>query len=419
MGVKRQLHRLGRLGLILLVLLIGLGSGVVLDRQVLTVYAAPNNIPPNATVNFQLIAQAWNIIRREYVDQAAAQPQQLTYGAISGMADALGDTGHSRFLTPEMVKAENNFTQGQFEGVGIEVQVKNNHLVVVAPIDGSPAQKAGLRSGDIILQVNGQDITGLPLDQVVSRILGPAGTQVTLTIQDPSSGQTRDVTLTRAKITLQNVTWQRIPGTTIADVRIAAFSQGVSAELHQALSDIQQQGMTGIILDLRDDPGGLLDESTGVASQFLSSGNVLLEKDVHGKITPVPVEHKYAVTTLPMVVLINNGTASAAEIATGALQDAHRAKLVGETTFGTGTVLNQFSLSDGSALLLATQEWLTPDGHTIWHKGITPDVTVALASNVSPVYPEAMKAMTATQLQASGDTQLLRALDLLNQPGAK
>jgi carboxyl-terminal processing protease len=419
MKVKRQLHRLGSLGLILLVLLIGLGSGVVLDRQVLTVYAAPNNIPPNATADFQLMAQAWNIIRRNYVDQAAAQPQQLTYGAISGMADALGDTGHSRFLTPEMVKAENDFTQGQFEGVGIEVQMKDNHLVVVAPIDGSPAQKAGLHSGEIISQVNGQDITGLPLEQVISRILGPAGTQVTLTIQDPSSGQTRDVTLTRVKITIQNVTWQRIPGTTIADVRIAAFSQGVSAELHQALSDIQQQGMTGIVLDLRDDPGGLLDESVGVASQFLSSGNVLLEKDVHGKITPVPVEKKYAVTTLPMVVIINNGTASAAEIATGALQDARRAKLVGETTFGTGTVLSQFSLSDGSALLLAIQEWLTPDGHTIWHQGITPDVTVALASNVSPVHPDAMRTMTAAQLQASGDTQLLRAVDLLTQPATK
>jgi carboxyl-terminal processing protease len=417
--VKRQLHCLGSLGLILLVLLIGLGGGIVLDRQVLTVYAAPNNIPPNATANFQLMAQAWNIIRGNYVDQAAAQPQQLTYGAIGGMADALGDTGHSRFLTPEMVKAENDFTQGQFEGVGIEVQMKDNHLVVVAPIDGSPAQKAGLHSGEIILQVNGQDITGLPLDQVINRILGPAGTQVTLTIQDPSSGQTREVTLTRAKITLQNVTWQRVPGTTIADVRIVAFSQGVSAELHQALLDIQQQGMTGIVLDLRDDPGGLLDESIGVASQFLSSGNVLLEKDVHGKITPVPIEKKYAVTTLPMVVIINNGTASAAEITTGALQDAHRAKLVGETTFGTGTVLNQFSLSDGSALLLATQEWLTPDGHTIWHQGITPDVTVALPSNVSLVYPDAMKTMTAAQLQASGDTQLLRALDLLAQPAAK
>jgi carboxyl-terminal processing protease len=417
--VKRQLHCLGSLGLILLVLLIGLGGGIVLDRQVLTVYAAPNNIPPNATANFQLMAQAWNIIRGNYVDQAAAQPQQLTYGAIGGMADALGDTGHSRFLTPEMVKAENDFTQGQFEGVGIEVQMKDNHLVVVAPIDGSPAQKAGLHSGEIILQVNGQDITGLPLDQVINRILGPAGTQVTLTIQDPSSGQTREVTLTRAKITLQNVTWQRVPGTTIADVRIVAFSQGVSAELHQALLDIQQQGMTGIVLDLRDDPGGLLDESIGVASQFLSGGNVLLEKDVHGKITPVPIEKKYAVTTLPMVVIINNGTASAAEITTGALQDAHRAKLVGETTFGTGTVLNQFSLSDGSALLLATQEWLTPDGHTIWHQGITPDVTVALPSNVSLVYPDAMKTMTAAQLQASGDTQLLRALDLLAQPAAK
>ncbi len=414
--MKRQLRRLGELGLVLLVLLTGVAGGIVLDRQVLTVYAAPGNIAPSAASSFQLIAQAWNLIQREYVDHLAAQPQRLTYAAISGMTDALGDTGHSRFLTPEMVKAEHDFTQGQFEGVGIEVQIKDNHLVVTAPLDGSPAQRAGLRPGDIILRVNGQDITGLPLDQIIGRILGPAGTQVTLTIQDPSTGQTHDVTLTRAKITLQNITWQRIPGTTIAHVRVAAFSQGVSSELHQTLSDIQQQGMTGIVLDLRDDPGGLLDESIGVASQFLSSGNVLEEKNAQGQVKPVPVDHKYTASDLPMVVLINGGTASAAEITVGALQDAHRAKVVGEKTFGTGTVLNEYSLSDGSALLLATEEWLTPDGHVIWHKGLSPDVTVALPANVTPVFPEAEQDMTSAQLQAGGDTQLLQALGLLTSP---
>jgi len=414
--MKRQLRRLGELGLVLLVLLTGLAGGIVLDRQVLSVYAAPSNIAPGATSSFQLIAQAWNLIQREYVDHLAAQPQRLTYAAISGMTDALGDTGHSRFLTPEMVKAEQDFAQGQFEGVGIEVQIKDSHLVVVAPLDGSPAQRAGLRPGDIILQVNGQDITGLPLDQIISRILGPAGTQVTLTIQDPSTGQTHDVTLTRAKITLRNVTWHRIPGTTIAHVRIAAFSQGVSSELHQTLSDLQQQGMTGIVLDLRDDPGGLLDESIGVASQFLSNGNVLEEKNAQGQVKPMPVDHKYTASDLPIVVLINGGTASAAEITVGALQDAHRAKVVGEKTFGTGTVLNEFPLSDGSALLLATQEWLTPDGHVIWHKGLSPDVTVALPTNVTPTFPEAEQDMTSAQLRASSDTQLLQALDLLTSP---
>jgi carboxyl-terminal processing protease len=254
------------------------------------------------------------------------------------------------------------------------------------------------------------------LDQIISRILGPAGTQVTLTIQDPSTGQTHDVTLTRAKITLRNITWHQIPGTTIAHVRIAAFSQGVSSELHQTLLDIQQQGMTGIVLDLRDDPGGLLDESIGVASQFLSSGNVLEEKNAQGQVKPMPVDHKYTASDLPMVVLINGGTASAAEITVGALQDAHRARVVGEKTFGTGTVLNEFPLADGSALLLATQEWLTPDGHVIWHKGLSPDLMVALPANVTPTFPEAEQEMTSAQLQARGDTQLLQALELLTSP---
>jgi carboxyl-terminal processing protease len=416
--MKRRLRYLANLCVILLALGLGLAGGVVLDRQGLAPFAPPKALASNTGLDLNLMTQAWNLIQQNYVDRSVVQPRQLTYGAISGMVDALGDTGHSRFMTPTMVQAEHDFTQGQFEGVGIEVQEKDGHVVVVAPIDGTPAQRAGLRPGDILLKVNGQDITGLPLDQVVGRVLGPAGTTVTLTILEPSTGLTRDVTLTRAKITLQNVTWQRVPGTTIAHVRIAAFSQGVSPELQKTLKDIQQQGMTGIILDLRDDPGGLLDESIGAASQFLSSGNVLEEKNAKGEIKPVPRDSKYTATDLPMVVLINGGTASAAEITAGALQDAHRAKLVGETTFGTGTVLNEFRLSDGSALLLATEEWLTPDGRVIWHRGISPDVTVALPANVSPLLPEAEQGMTAAQLQSSQDVQLLRALSLLTGPAA-
>jgi carboxyl-terminal processing protease len=413
--MKRQLRRLWVLGVIVLALALGVVGGVALDRQVLTAYAAPANVPPGAAPDFRLMAEAWNTIQRDYVDHAAVQPERLTYGAIGGMVDALGDTGHSRFLTPEMLQAEHNFTQGQFEGIGVEVQVKDGHVVIVAPLDGSPAQKASLQPGDIILKVNGEDLTGLPLDQVMGHILGPAGTSVTLTILEPSSGRTRDVTLVRARITLNNVTWQRLPGTTVAHVRIAAFSQGVGKELQKALQDIQHQGMTGVILDLRNDPGGLLDEAVGTASQFLSSGNVLLEKNAKGEVKPVPIQSGGVASDLPTVVLINGGTASAAEITAGALQDAHRARLVGETTFGTGTVLNEFRLSDGSALLLATEEWLTPGGRVIWHRGISPDVTVALPKDVTPLTPEAEQGMTAAQLRSSGDEQLLRALDLLTQ----
>ncbi len=395
----------------------GAGGGILFDRLVLFDFVPPSNIPADAQSGFKLMAEAWNVIDQNYVDRSAVQPQELTYGAIGGMADALGDTGHSRFESPAMVQSERNAIQGQLEGIGAEVQAKDNHVVIVAPLDGSPAQKAGLRPGDIILAVDGEDMTGLPISDVISKVMGPAGTTVTLTIASQlpggQQGPPHDVSIVRARITLQNVSWQQLPGTTVAHVRMVEFSQGVTKDLVAALQQIEKQNLTGVILDLRNNPGGLLDEAIGTASQFLSSGNVLEVKDAQGKVSSIPVQPGGVATEIPLVVLINSGTASAAEITSGALQDAKRAKLVGETTFGTGTVLNTFSLSDGSALLLATQEWLTPSGRVIWHKGIAPDVEVALPTDATPLSPRAEASMTAEQVQASGDNQLLQALQLL------
>ena len=280
------------LGLTLLSLwlgVLGVAGGVFLDREVLA-RSAPSTIPTAAAPDFKLLNQAWNTIQQDYVDRAALQPEQLTYGAISGMVDALGDTGHSRFMTPKMVKQEQDFTQGQFEGIGAEVQIKDHHLTIVAPMDGSPAQQAGLHPGDVILKVDGQELAALPLDQAVGRILGPAGSKVTLTILDPTTGSQRDVEVVRARIALHPVTWLRLPGTTIAHVRIASFSQGVTDDLQKALKEIQAAGLTGVILDLRSDPGGLLDEAVGVVSQFLKDGNVLQEKNAQGEAKPVPVK---------------------------------------------------------------------------------------------------------------------------------
>ncbi len=407
--IKIRLRRLATLTLIVFALMLGMGAGVVLDRQAVVAHAQ-SSTASDVGPDFQLITEAWNKIQQNYVDHAAEQTQPLTYGAISGMVSALGDTGHSTFLSPAMVKSEHDYTQGQFEGIGAEVQTKDGHTVIVAPFDGSPAQKAGLRAGDAILKVNGDDVSGLPLDQVVGRILGPAGTSVTLTILNSKTGQTTDLTLTRARITMNNVTWQRLPGTTIAHLRLAGFSQGVSRELQQALTAMQQQGVTGIILDLRNNPGGLLNEAVNTASQFLSSGDVLLEQDAQGQVTHVAARRGGVATQLPMVVLVNNGSASAAEIVAGALQDAKRAPVIGETTFGTGTVLSEFSLSDGSALMLAIEEWLTPNGRVIWHKGILPDQVIALPSSADALTPESERDMSAAQLQASSDTQLLQAL---------
>jgi carboxyl-terminal processing protease len=393
----------------------GFAGGVVVDRLVQPpIKTETITVPAGSSGDFQLMVDAWNLIHQNYVDQSAIKDDTLTYGAISGMVDSLGDTGHSRFLSPDMVKSEQQFTNGSFEGIGAEVQMVDNHVVIVAPIDGSPAQKAGVAPGDIILKVDGVDVTGQTLEAVVQRILGPAGTQVTIELQNPTTKAIRDLTITRAKITVENVTWSMVPGTTIAHIHISGFSDGVTNTLKTDLSAIQAQGATGLILDLRDDPGGLLSESIGVTSQFISSGSVLEEKDVKGAIHQVPVQAGGLAANIPMVVLINQGTASAAEIVSGAIQDGKRATLVGATTFGTGTVLEEFPLPDQSAMLLATQEWLTPKGRTIWHQGIAPDQAVPLASGVNPLFPSAEKSMTSTQIQSSGDAQLLKALQLLN-----
>jgi carboxyl-terminal processing protease len=400
-------------------LVLGLIGGAVLSCHLLMAFTPSDKIPPNAAANFKLMAEAWNTIERVYVDRRAINSQRMAYGAISGMVDSLGDTGHSRFLTPQMLKQERNLTRGRFEGIGAEVQMKNGQLVIVAPIDGSPAQMAGLKPGDIILKVDDQEVSGLPLDQAVERILGPAGTRVKLTILNPKTTTTRDITLTRASITVQGITWHLLPGTNVVDLRIATFSKGVTEDLRKALLTIEKEKVTGLILDLRNNPGGLLDEAVSTASQFLSTGNVLLEKNAVGKIHPVPVGSGGVAASLPLVVLINGGTSSGAEIVAGALQDAHRTKLIGEKTFGTGTVLQTFSLSDKSALMLAIEEWLTPSGHVIWHNGITPDVVVALPPEVTPLIPTTEKELTAEELRKSKDVQLLRALDLLQKNNRK
>jgi carboxyl-terminal processing protease len=413
--MHRRFFSLWQLSVILISLGVGLVGGILLGQQGLIAFAPSSTGATETAPNWRLLAEVWHTIQRDYVDRSAVQPRHLTYGAINGMVDALGDTGHSSFLTPDMVNLMRSVTEGQFDGIGAEIQMKDKRVVIVAPLDNSPAQRAGLRPGDVILQVNQESVTRLPLEQVVQRIRGPKGTTVTLTLLDPTTEQTRDVTVTRARVAVHNVTWQQLPGTMVAHVRIAGFSHGVAHDLQQALTALEQQGLTHIVLDLRNNPGGLLNEAVATASQFLSSGTVLLARDAHGTTTPVPVQKHGVAPGLPLVVLINQGTASAAEIVAGALQDAHRAVLVGEKTFGTGTVLKSFPLSDGSALLLAIEEWLTPNGRVIWHQGIAPDVLVSLMPPATPLLPDTERTLTTAQVQASDDAQLRRAVDLVTQ----
>lgn len=401
--------RIRRRFAIALALTLALSVGATLERWVLL-----SGVPPDAMDEFQLMSQAWRMIDRFYVDRGAIRHTVMAYGAINGMAEALGDTGHSVFLSPQQARKADSAVQGKLTGVGIEIRARDHQTVVVAPIDGSPAQLAGVRAGDVITEVDGHPIGGLSFAQISGRISGQAGEAVELTVLNPSDGQRREIKIVRAAMKINNVSWRRLPGTALAHLRIAMFSDGEAADLRKALLEIQQQGIKGIILDLRNDPGGVLDEAVGTASQFLTSGNVLWEKDAKGAITPVPVQAGGVAPDIALAVLINGGSASDSEIVAGALSDAHRATLVGETTFGTGTVLNQFQLSDGSSLLLAVQEWLTPDKRSFWHKGIEPDVKIGLSADISPLLPSVERDMTEEQLHSSGDAQLLKAIELLS-----
>ena len=203
-------------------------TGAFLEKHVLAATAKPD---------FAVIAQAWNLIQGNYVDRAAIRPERMTHAAISGMVDSLGDTGHSVFLTPQMVREDNEQMRGRFPGIGAEVRMRDKQVVVVAPLDGSPAQKAGLRAGDIVFRVDGKDVAGETLVQVVRSIRGPAGTTVVLSVRDPQSDRTRQLTMVRAVIHVHNVSWGFLPGTRVADLRIAAFSKGTAAGLRQALAD--------------------------------------------------------------------------------------------------------------------------------------------------------------------------------------
>jgi carboxyl-terminal processing protease len=275
-------------------------------------------------------------------------------------------------------------------------------------IPNTPAEEAGLRRGDAIVAVDGKPTKGLSVDEVVSRVRGPEGEDVTLTLEREGRGEF-DVTITRRKFDLPLVSWAMVPGRDVALIRLDQFATGATKALKDAITQAKDAGATASVLDMRGTPGGYVNEAVGVASQFVGDGTVFRSINAGGTEKDVPVEPGGLATTIPLVVLADGSTASSAEIVTGAIQDAKRGTVVGEKTFGTGTVLGRFDLSDGSSLRIGVERWLTRAGRPIWHEGLEPDVKVALSDTATPILPDDLRDMTAAQLASSTDAQLLKA----------
>ena len=368
---------------------------------------------PAGQVDFDTFWQAWDLVQEHFVDRAALDETQLEYGAIEGMIQALGDEGHTVFMTPEEMERRQTDLSGTFSGIGALLGVRDGLPLIVAPFDGSPADRAGIKAGDIIMEVDGEDVTSLPLDAIVEKIRGEEGTAVVLTVLRPEDGESLEIEITRGEIVVPTATWALVPGTHVALIRLSQFSANAEEQMIQALREAEKAGAEALIVDVRNNPGGLLDQAIRVTSQFLTSGNVLLEEDAQGQRKPYPVKSGGIAPEIPLVILVNQGSASSAEIFAGAIQDQGRGLIVGETTFGTGTVLRPFTLDDGSGLMLGTSQWLTPNGRLIRKQGIEPDVVVEMPMGAATLQPGELQEMTAGELLESDDLQLLKALELL------
>jgi carboxyl-terminal processing protease len=372
---------------------------------------SPAGMGPGEKNSVRLYAQALNIVRNHYVEQSAIKPKKMTYAAIQAMLNTLGDKGHTRFLTPEEVKSNQQGLSGRYVGVGIQLEQKSGKAVIVAPIDGSPAAKAGVRPGDVIVAVNGKSVKGEDISRVAKRIRGPKGTAVRITVKRGNSRHT--FSLERQEVKVPAASWAMLGGG-VADVRMSSFSNNSASQLRKAFEAARAAGARRFVLDLRDNPGGEVDQAIQSAGVFLEPGKVVyIRKDSSGNREKVRVPGGAKPIKAPLVVLVNNGTASSAEILAGALRDNGRAKVVGTRTFGTGTVLAEYNLSNGSAILIGVAEWLTPNGDFIRKSGIEPDIVVKMGKNEEPLIPSQLKHLPRKKAFEE-DPQLKRAYQVIS-----
>ena len=321
-------------------------------------------------------------VQKHYVDET--KPKDLIQGAIRGMLSTLDP--HSAYMTPEMYKEMQVETKGEFGGVGIQIGVKDSRLAVIAPIEGTPAHRAGIKAGDFIVKVNDDTTKDLTLMDAVQKMRGPKGSKVNLTIQRDGTPDPMQFTLVRDTIKIESVKSKVIEKPRLCP--IDSVSRGHRPGLGQAIKLFREQKVQGAILDLRNNPGGLLTAAVDVSEQFLPNGKlVVYTKSREGKKDEWFAKSKDQMEDLPVIILVNEGSASASEIVAGALQDWGRAVIVGTTSFGKGSVQTILPLGDGSGLRLTTAKYYTPKGRSIQSTGITPDIVVKLAPPGAPRRP--------------------------------
>jgi carboxyl-terminal processing protease len=358
--------------------------------------SVPTSIDKSTEELFRPFWQAWDIVHQQYVDQPV-DDVQLMRGAISGMLDSLGDP-NTAYMDPVQYQQANAPLEGEYEGIGAWVDTSGEFLTIISPMEGSPAEAAGLKSGDQIIAVDGESVIGIDPNVVLRSVLGPAGTTVVLTIQREGGEAPFDVSIVREKITIPLVTSKMLDNN-IAYLQIMQFGDKTESDVKNQLSKLLENNPKGLILDLRNDPGGYLDTAIGVVSQFIPDGVVMYE--VHGSGEKITFNARGGglATEIPLVVLVNEGSASASEITAGAIQDRGRGVLVGTTTFGKGTVQTWTELvDDQGAIKVTIARWLTPNGRQIQDVGLTPDYEVPI---------------TEADIEANRDPQLEKAIELL------
>ncbi|HEX3082595.1 MAG TPA: S41 family peptidase [Candidatus Saccharimonadia bacterium] len=347
------------------------------------------------TIDFSSLNSIYGLLQRNF--DGKLDKQKVLDGAKAGLVAAGGDP-YTVYMDAKSAKDLSDNLNGKLSGIGAEIGIKNNVLTVIAPIDDTPAAKAGLRTGDLIAKINNEDTTGMDVDTAVSKIRGQAGTKVTLKLVRQGVQDAFDVTITRAEITVKSVNWSLKNGN-VGYINITRFGEDTASLIDQAAADLKSKGATKIILDLRNDGGGYLDAGVAVASEFLPQGKTIVSERTDGKTTnTLTASAGGKLVGLPTVVLINGGSASASEIVAGALHDNKAARLEGEKSFGKGSVQEIKDLPGGSQLKVTVAHWYTPGGININKEGIKPDVEVKL---------------TTDDFNANRDPQLDKALELL------